>query len=123
MAGSLKYFVYTTDEGDDFGLKADESNTEAVNGAVQDFPAGAPPTLYTLPRNVQPRYLTYRSVDGTVTRKIYALTAAIFAGAEGAVASYADPVSGLTLNLTRKTGEVISYPFGADTGITDGDAT
>lgn len=123
MAGSIKWFVYTTDEGDDFALKADESNTEAVNGSVQDFPNGTPPTLYSLPGNVQPRHFIYRSVDGKVTRKVYALTAAIFAGGDNAVASFPDPVSGQTVNLQRKVGEIIAYPFGPDTGLEDADAT
>lgn len=123
MAGSKKYFVYTTDQGDDFALLADESNTEVVNGGTQDFPNGTPPTLYTLPRNVTPRQLIYRSVDGTVTRRVYALTPAILAGAGGAVASFPDPVSGQTVNLVRQLGEIIAFPFGPDTGQQDGDAT
>ena len=44
MAGSIKNFIYTTDEGDDFVLRADESNVEAAGGAV-DLPNGTS-TLY-----------------------------------------------------------------------------
>lgn len=123
MAGSIKHFVYTTDEGEDFALKADESNTEAVNGGTQDFPNGAPPTVYALPRNIKPRHFIYRSIDGLVTRKVYALTPAIFAGGDNAVGSFPDPVSGQTVILFRKVGEVVSYPFGNDTAQQDGDAT
>lgn len=123
MSGSVKYFVYTTDEGDDFALKADESNTEQVNGGTQDFPAGTAPTVYTLPRNVKPRHFIYRSADGTVTRKIYALTPAIYAGGDEAVAAYTDPVSNTVVSLVRKVGEVIALPFGVDTGQTDSDNT
>ena len=54
MAGSIKWFVYTTDSGQDFALKADESNLEAVNGSVQDMP-GTATTTFALPRNVKPR--------------------------------------------------------------------
>lgn len=123
MAGSIKWFVYTTDEGDDFALKADESNTEAVNGGTQDFPAGAPPTIYSLPKNIKPRHFIYRNVDGTVTRKVYALTPTIFEGGDNAVASYTDAVTNQTVSLYRRIGEEIAYPFGADTGLNDGDAT
>lgn len=122
MAGSVKWFVYTTDSGDDFAAKLDESNTEEVNGGTQDFPA-VPPTQYALPRNVEPRKAIYRSADGTVTRAIVCLTSAIFAGVDTGKPSFEDPVSGLTVFLRRKVGEVVSLPFGVDTGLIDGDAT
>ena len=122
MAGSIKWFVYTCDDGSDFALKADESNVEAVNGSTQDFP-GTPPTKYALPRNVKPRRAYYTSADGTVTRGIVCLTTSIYNGVDAAQPTITDAVSGLTLSLKRKKGEEISLPFGADTGLQDGDAT
>ena len=122
MAGSIKWFVYTDDFATDFAIKLDESNTEVVNGGVQDFPA-VPPTTNALPRNIKPRRVTYRSLDGTVSRSIVALNPAIFAGVTAGVPSYTDPVSGLTLTLYRLDGETRTLSFGADTGLTDGDAT
>lgn len=122
MAGSIKWFIYTADAGGDFAIKLDESNTETVNGAVQDFPA-VPPTTNAVPRNIRPRKLTYRSLDGLVTRTVVALTPAIFAGAAAGVPSFVDPVSGSTVVLYRLDGESRTLPFGADTGQTDGDAT
>lgn len=122
MVGSIKFFVYTTDGGDDFAIKLDESNTEAVNGGTQDFPAVAP-TRYALPRNVKPRTLIYSNTDRTVTRRVVALTQAIYANAVTAVPTIADASSGQTLSLFRQVGEEVSLPFGADTGLTDGDDT
>lgn len=122
MTGSVKWFVYTADDGQDFAVKRDESNTEAVNGSVQDFPATAP-TKYALPRNVKPRTLVYRSTDGLIVRNVTALTQAIYNNADSAVPTFPDAISGQTLTLFRKVGETISLPFGADTGQQDGDPT
>lgn len=122
MAGSIKWFVYTTDAGDDFAIKLDESNTEGVNGGTQDFPAVAT-VQYALPRNVKPRTLIYQNTDRTITRRVVALTQAIFGGAITGAPTLTDAVSGQTLSLFRQVGEELSLPFGADTGLDDGDAT
>ena len=122
MAGSRKWFVYTTDAGDDFAISLDESNTESLNGGVQDFPNVAP-TQYALPRNIKPRTVTYRNAAGTIARKVVGLTATIFGNAVTGAPTIVDQVSGETLTLYRRVGEVVSLPFGADTGLTDGDAT
>lgn len=125
MAGSLKWFVYTTDDGTDFALELDESNTEAVNGATQDYvPAVA--IKYNLPKNVVPRSAYYRSADGTRTIRCVALTRTIYDGIPTNVSSIADPIAGgsATLGLIRVRPEVIrNLPFAGDTGLTDGDAT
>ena len=123
MAGSLKYFVYTYDSGDDYAIKRDESNLEAVNGAIQDFPTGAAPTRLELPRNITPRYATYVSPDGNVRRNIVCLTQSIYNGLETGAPTIVDDTSGLTLELKTKIGERIRLPFGADTGLIDGDNT
>lgn len=121
MAGSIKWFVYTTDDGDDFAIKLDESNTEQVNAGTQDYVAGAG-VNYSVPRNLKPRNLVYESTDGNVRRRIVALTTTIFNGV-AAGASYTDPVSGTVVNLVAKNGERISLPRADDTGLIDGDAS
>jgi len=123
MAGSKKYFVYTTDNGTDFALLADESNTEAVNAGTQDFADGVA-IIYELPKNLRPRRLIY--ANALRTRKItcYALTETIFDGAPVAVPTIADPIDAGTLTLVDTIPESRKrIPIALDTGLTDGDAT
>lgn len=124
MAGSLKWFVYTTDDGTDFAIKLDESNTEAVNGATQDYVAGTA-FRFSIPRNLKPRRAVYQSPDGVRSITCVALTQAIYNGIPANVTSITDPLPpGNTLNLVRILPERISpLPFANDTGIDDGDAT
>jgi hypothetical protein len=124
MAGSKKWFVYTTDQGDDFALLADESNTEAVNGGTQDFTATLA-VRYSLPGNIKPRAAVYASPDGSRTIRCYALTQTIYNGIIGSVATITDPIAGTgTLNLIRLEPETVKLlPVAADTGLDDGDAT
>jgi len=120
MSGSLKWFAYTDDHGSDFALYADESNTEAVNAGTQDY-VDSISLLNAIPRNVKPRSLRYTSADGTLTRKVVALTPTIFAGALENAPTIT--VNGVTLYLRSSTGEKRRLPFAADTGLNDGDAT
>lgn len=116
MAGSKKVFRYTTDGGTDFGLLADESNTELAGGAV-DLTGGTS-TLNMLPKNIKPRYGRYVSADGLVVRKCYFCTAAATP-----TTPIVDPVSGLSLNLKTYVAEQVTYLVGEDTGLLDGDAS
>ena len=119
MSGSMKWFEYTTDLGQTFNIRLDESNTEAVNGATGD--TGEPPaSIFALPRNVKPRHLIYVSADGLYTRKIVALTPATYAAAPPNIAAAASVPA---LNLRRTRGESINAAFGFDTGLLDGDVT
>lgn len=122
MAGSNKWFIYTTDSGSDFALLLDESNTEAVNGGTQDF-LNDSTVVFALPRNIKPRFAVYENAAGTRQIKCVALTTTIYNGIPTTVTSITDPIGGGTLSLKRIRPEVISLPFGVDTGLTDGDAT
>lgn len=124
MAGSKKYFVYTTDAGIDFALLADESNTEAVNAGTQDYADGV--TIpYELPRNLKPRRLVYASPDRNRQISCYALTPAIFGGAPVAVPTIADPITpaNTLLLIDAVPEERKRIPIAIDTGLIDGDAT
>jgi hypothetical protein len=126
MAGSIKDFVYTADDGTDFAIGLDESNTEAVNGATQDYVAGLG-IRYRIPSNVVPRSAYYSSADGKRVIRCVALTQTIYNGLAASVPTIVDPFdpAGLaTLGLVRLRPEVIKrLPKGGDTGLDDGDAT
>lgn len=124
MAGSLKWFIYTTDSGDTFALKADESNVEELMGATGDFLADTEIT-FSLPSNIKPRSATYSSASRYRNITIPVLTAAVYAALETDNLTIVDPIAGSgNLTLVRKTPERITMlPVGEDTGLIDGDAT
>ena len=124
MAGSKKYFVYTTDAGTDFALLADESNTEAVNAGTQDYADGVVIT-YELPRNIRPRFAEYANAAGTRKIRCYALTTTVYDGIPIGAPAITDPIAGTgTLSLRRLEPERLKrLPIALDTGLTDGDVT
>lgn len=124
MAGSKKYFAYTTNAGDVYALLADESNTEAVNGSANDLLANAT-VKYWLPRNVRPRAAVYGNTAGTRTIRCYCLTGTIFNDVQSVTPSITDPIAGSgSLNLIRLEPERIRLlPVGEDSGLNDGDDT
>lgn len=125
MAGSIKWFVYTTDTGADFAIKLDESNTEAVNGSTQDFVSGLS-LVDALPRNIKPRYVFYTNADRTRTIRCVCLTPTIYSGVLGGSApTIPDPIAGgaNTLGFIRAVGEQRTLPAPLDTGLDDGDAS
>lgn len=116
MAGSMRWFTYTADSGDTFALFADESNTENANPGAGIV---GPAIIYSIPRNLKPRYAVYQSADGRVTRKCYCLTVAALAAVPG---GFTDTVSGEDLTLRYTRGEAVRRPQLVDSGLNDGDA-
>ncbi len=116
MAGSIKNFIYTTDEGDTFILRADESNVEAAGGAV-DLTGGTS-ALYGMPKGLKPRYARYRNAAGTIARNCYLCTEAATP-----TTPIIDQVSGESLDLVKIYSEERTFFIGVDTGLTDGDAS
>lgn len=122
MAGSLKWFQYTDDLGSIYALFCDESNVEAVNGAV-DY-TGTPLLVDAVPRNVRPRYAVYGTTDGLRTIKVPVMTPTIYTGLSGSAPTIPDPItSGITLVLLRIRPEIRRLPIPNDTGLQDGDIT
>jgi hypothetical protein len=58
--GSQRGFGYTDDQGEIYGLRADESNVELVNPSPAATPVGAT----ALPRDMTPRRIKLVSGDG-----------------------------------------------------------
>lgn len=122
MAGSNKWFSYTSNDGTDWALFADESNVEGANGGTG---SGAPPNqLYKPPANLKPRYAVYGNAAGTRNIKVPILTETIY-NALDAASTIPDQIAGTgTLSLIRKRPEIISpIPTAFDTGLNDGDNT
>lgn len=125
MAGSIKWFVYTTDGGKDYGIRLDESNTEAVNGNTQDYVVGLALTD-ALPRNIKPRYVEYSNTTRTRVIRCVCLTQTIYnaiAADTPSVGSIPDPIDTGNLGLLAAIGERRRLPVPYDTGLTDGDDT
>lgn len=123
MSGSIKWFVYTSDAGAEYGIKMDESNGEAVGNA--DY-ATTDTTMMSLPRNISPRIAVYTSADGLYSRRIPVTSNT--ATAANLPASFTAQISGsaagVQVSLSSFIGErFTSIPIAADTGILDGDAT
>lgn len=122
MAGSLKYFVYVTDNGDNFAIFQDESNGEALEN--DDYSLTDTDVKYMLPRNIKPRAATYRSVDGRMSRKIVVCSNTKSIDDLPNQIQVTDGAGVLTtLVLTNFQGEEVKrIPIEYDTGLNDGDA-
>lgn len=126
MAGSIKAFVYVDDAGASYGIRLDESNTEAVNGADGDLDQANTSTI-GLPRNIKPRELFYASPNRNRTIRCVVLTQATYGDIVSGTNSQTipDPIQPgePALQLLRANGEKRQILFGFDTGLTDGDET
>lgn len=122
MAGSKKWFEYVTSTGDTFAILMDESNGEAV--ANVDY-IETSTAVYALPRNVQPRRATYRSLDGKLSRTIVVGNAAATAATLPQSIPIDDGNGGSATGfLTFFKGEEFRpIPGAPDSGLDDGDAT
>lgn len=122
MAGSIKWFRYTDDFGSIYALEADESNTEAINGA-NDY-TGTPILTDALPRNVQPRFAVYSNSEGTRNIKVPVLNPTAYNQLVLTTPTITDPIAGTgNLTLQRLRPEKRRLPIPNDTGLDDGDAT
>jgi|KBSMisStaDraftv2_1062788.scaffolds.fasta_scaffold788050_1 hypothetical protein len=122
MAGSLKFFKYTTAGGTEYALRMDESNGEAVGNT--DLAAGDA-GLAALPRNITPRYVLYRSADGLHSRKIAVTANNVDLADLPATFNIPNPVvGGAAIAVLRQSlvGEVQRPVVPVDTAQQDGDA-
>lgn len=119
MAGSIRFFRYTADDGTTFAAQRDESNVEAINSGVGGIIT--PAEKYKIPSNLTPRSAVYTDTTGRIRRDIIVLTPAVFAALD-ATTPITDQVSGELLRLKFKKGERLTLPTLNDTALNDGDA-
>jgi hypothetical protein len=125
MAGSIRAFEYETDNGQKFGVRQDESASEAtLNGVMlmDNYVSGTP----QLPCGVKKRYVnTVLSTDPTITKRFVIGDALQFNTSAVAGTSIVEAAGGLsaggTWNITSKVGERQTFLRSNDTGQIDGD--
>jgi len=121
MAGSLRWFVYVTDDGQEFAALLDESNTEAIAAQDQNWTTADP--IYSLPGNLKPREAVFQNAAGTRNLRVVVPTKALYDALTPA-STIPDQIAGggATLTFVRKRNEVLRRtPSAADTGLNDGD--
>lgn len=132
MAGSKKYFVYTSSllNGYQYAINQDESNAEAANGSGYDYTDSL--SLDMSPRGVKPREVTYVGKDSTgakVSRTIVWFDPATFNTAGTLLNAVIFPsyladgsVESVLCKVSKIMGEsLVIGAIAADTGILDGD--
>lgn len=129
MAGSIKEMIYTTDGGDLWLVKVDESNGESYG--FLDFTGVEVFDQTGVPPGCQMRYLNWRADDGTLTRRFWVgvpdQTNFKLGGALEVPILVGNTVVPKPGRFTSAVGEIRRLPSistaGADTGLNDGDAT
>jgi hypothetical protein len=116
MSGSLRYYNYTSDNGQTYAILLDKSNVASVNASGAAAP-GTLPTI-TLPRNIRPRYALFSDTSGTIRRKVVLLTPADVLALTGAT-SFVPGGETATVTVTAVRGEKLNIPKLADTGRTN----
>lgn len=117
MAGSFRWYVYTSDAGNNYCIKLDKTNTNDINAGAQLWAVGS--TQLEIPKNLKPRHAFYRSADGKRTIRVYPLTQTIYNGLEAGVPTITDPIAGAgNLTFAYKVPERIRpTPNTRDTGL------
>lgn len=118
MAGSMKFWTYTADDGETFAAYRDESNIEAANSGGTILISTA--AKYKVPSNLKPRSAVFVDTTGRIRRDITILNPTAYAALDGS-STLTDQVSGEILRLKLKKGERLTLPTLQDTGLNDGD--
>lgn len=116
MAGSIRWYKYTTDGGVDYAIQVDKTNAAAVNPSAAAAPATLPQAA--VPRNVKVRYALFTDDTGNIVRKVPLLTPA---DVEALTPTKSFTPSGetATVRISYLRGESIRFPKLTDTARTD----
>lgn len=122
MAGSRKWMLYRSDNGQDYAVQIDESNGEA--GGFTDVPAVA--AQQQLPKGMKMRHVLVKHAASGASRKLYLGTPTNPLKNGGSVNLLLFGATTATLvpfNVSKYNGETSSIVFGEDTAQQDGDAS
>ena len=126
MSGSKRWFRYTADSGVNYGINADESNTELINTTANTTASVA--GLTSLPKSIQPRFVQLASIDGKVKRKCYVLSTTTFSALNNATDYQLTPANFSGVSTDTLVSPVLKVnerarrqPKIFDTGLDDGD--
>lgn len=127
MAGSRKWMKYSTDEGSEFAVQVDESNSEAIGMGWLDY--GDDDTVGVLPKGFIMRTITAMDPVSGARRTIPVGNVGATAFATGGsilLQSFMPGATGvIAFEIISAMGEMAnrSRPRSSDSGLTDGDAT
>ena len=125
MAGSLRKFVYTSDDGTQYQIKRDESNVEILN-ASSDQEDGVPSgTVGNLPSGYTCRYaILYMVANPQIKRTVPVLSHDVFSQLTGATDYSLQIVGAANSNfrISSLIGERREGLTNNDTGQNDGDS-
>lgn len=125
MAGSLRPFLYTSDDGTQYKIRRDESNTETLNASSEQedgVPAAGTPSL---PVGYTTRYaILYNVANPAIKRTVTILSQEVFSGLTGGT-DYSLQVVGSTaqnFRISSLIGEKRTLLAVNDSGQNDGDS-
>lgn len=124
MAGSNRKFKYVSDDGSEYSIFRDESNTETLNSDFEDVGTIPDNTVGSLKDFYETRYALLQQVSNpNIKRKVTILSPDIFAGLDGGT-DFSLAVVGATaqnFRITSLIGERRLRLFSGDSGQNDGD--
>jgi hypothetical protein len=117
MAGSIKWMIYTTDQGQRYATKIDESNGNLFG--FEDVADIGDAAYTVMPKGFKMRKVNLLSAEGNARRSIPCgnSTNAFYTGADTNVT-----LNGLVYGVTSTTGEKAVRVYAIDTGLNDGSA-
>jgi hypothetical protein len=125
MAGSIKWFNYTSDAGVGYAIQNDESKGEAVAAPGGVMLTVVNPSAPTAPRRLQYRYVNAFDINFPARRARFKVgsvtTFNAITGATIITEAAGDGTAATTWRVTSKRGEQSALPYIGDSGLLDGD--